>query len=44
MDPFAFLAEAYEAWYETPVGAYVIAEEERALKSALLGDEPDSAA
>ena len=35
MDPFAFLAEAYEAWYETPLGAYVIAEEERALKGLL---------
>ena len=35
MDPFAPLAEAYEAWYETPLGAYVIAEEERALLSLL---------
>lgn len=35
MDPFASLAEAYEAWYETPLGAYVIAEEERALKGLL---------
>ena len=35
MDPLAFLAEAYEAWYETPLGAYVIAEEERALKGLL---------
>ncbi|WP_135256737.1 class I SAM-dependent methyltransferase [Thermus caldilimi] len=31
-DPFAPLAEAYEAWYETPLGAFVIAEEERALR------------
>lgn len=35
MDPFASLAEAYEAWYGTPLGAYVIAEEERALKGLL---------
>jgi len=35
VDPFAPLAEAYEAWYETPLGAYVIAEEERALLSLL---------
>lgn len=35
MDPFADLAEAYEAWYETPLGAYVIAEEERALRRLL---------
>jgi ubiquinone/menaquinone biosynthesis C-methylase UbiE len=31
VDPFAPIAEAYEAWYETPLGAFVIAEEERAL-------------
>ncbi|MER3557254.1 MAG: SAM-dependent methyltransferase, partial [Thermus sp.] len=35
MDPFAHLAEAYEAWYETPLGAYVIAEEEKALRALL---------
>jgi ubiquinone/menaquinone biosynthesis C-methylase UbiE len=35
VDPFADLAEAYEAWYETPLGAYVIAEEERALRRLL---------
>ncbi|GAA5335944.1 MULTISPECIES: class I SAM-dependent methyltransferase [Thermus] len=34
-DPFHGLAEAYEAWYETPLGAYVIAEEERALRALL---------
>ncbi|GAA6732150.1 class I SAM-dependent methyltransferase [Thermus sp. 93170] len=34
-DPFQGLAEAYEAWYETPLGAYVIAEEERALRALL---------
>lgn len=34
-DPFAPLAEAYETWYETPLGAFVIAEEERALKALL---------
>ncbi|GAA6758723.1 MULTISPECIES: class I SAM-dependent methyltransferase [Thermus] len=34
-DPFAPLAEAYEAWYETPLGAYVIGEEERALRALL---------
>ncbi|AEV16803.1 MAG: class I SAM-dependent methyltransferase [Thermus sp.] len=34
-DPFAGLAEAYEAWYQTPLGAYVIGEEERALKGLL---------
>lgn len=34
-DPFAGLAEAYETWYMTPLGAFVIAEEERALKSLL---------
>ena len=39
MDPFASLAEAYEAWYETPLGAYVIAEEERALKGLLPAGE-----
>uniref|UniRef100_A0A7C2G4V5 Methyltransferase domain-containing protein n=1 Tax=Thermus islandicus TaxID=540988 RepID=A0A7C2G4V5_9DEIN len=35
MDPFASLAEAYEAWYETPLGAHVIAEEERVLRGLL---------
>ncbi len=35
MDPFAPLAEAYEDWYRTPLGAFVIAEEERALKGLL---------
>ena len=34
-DPFAPLAEAYEAWYETPLGAFVIAEEEKALRALL---------
>jgi ubiquinone/menaquinone biosynthesis C-methylase UbiE len=34
-DPFAGLAEAYEAWYETPLGAFAVAEEERALKGLL---------
>lgn len=34
-DPFATLAEAYEAWYETPLGAFVIAEEEKALRTLL---------
>ncbi len=34
-DPFRHLAEAYEAWYETPLGAFAIAEEERALKNLL---------
>ncbi|GLV47626.1 methyltransferase [Thermus sp. LT1-2-5] len=34
-DPFQGLAEAYEAWYETPLGAFVIAEEERALRGLL---------
>ncbi|WP_341474677.1 class I SAM-dependent methyltransferase [Thermus thalpophilus] len=34
-DPFQGLAEAYEAWYETPLGAYAIAEEERALWALL---------
>ncbi|MFN4232903.1 methyltransferase [Thermus sp.] len=34
-DPFVTLAEGYEAWYETPLGAFVIAEEERALQSLL---------
>lgn len=34
-DPFRHLAAAYEAWYETPLGAFAIAEEERALRSLL---------
>ncbi|ETN89595.1 hypothetical protein TNMX_00940 [Thermus sp. NMX2.A1] len=34
-DPFAPLAEAYEAWYETPLGAFAIAEEEKALRALL---------
>ncbi|KPD32093.1 methyltransferase [Thermus scotoductus] len=34
-DPFAPLAETYEAWYETPLGAFVIAEEEKALRALL---------
>lgn len=34
-DPFEHLAEAYEAWYETPLGAFAIAEETRALKTLL---------
>ncbi|WP_038071827.1 class I SAM-dependent methyltransferase [Thermus scotoductus] len=34
-DPFAPLAEAYEAWYETSLGAFVIAEEEKALRALL---------
>ncbi|WP_022799148.1 class I SAM-dependent methyltransferase [Thermus islandicus] len=35
MDPFAGLAEAYEDWYRTPLGAFVISEEERALRGLL---------
>ncbi|TBH20219.1 class I SAM-dependent methyltransferase [Thermus thermamylovorans] len=34
-DLFAGMAEGYEAWYETPLGAFAIAEEERALKALL---------
>lgn len=29
------MAEGYEAWYETPLGAFVIAEEEKALRALL---------
>ncbi|MGQ9510970.1 MAG: class I SAM-dependent methyltransferase [Thermaceae bacterium] len=35
MDPFASLAETYEDWYQTPLGAYAIAQEEKALKALL---------
>ncbi|MFD3005685.1 class I SAM-dependent methyltransferase [Thermus tengchongensis] len=34
-DPFATLAEGYESWYETPLGAFVVAEEEKALETLL---------
>lgn len=34
-DPFAALAESYETWYETPLGAFAITEEERTLKALL---------
>ena len=36
-DPFAALADSYEAWYATPLGAHVVEQEERALLGA-LGD------
>lgn len=38
LDPFAPLAAEYESWYATPLGGYVIAEQERALLAALPGD------
>ncbi len=34
-DPFAGIADAYEAWYATPLGAFVVAQEERALLDAV---------
>lgn len=35
VDPFANLADSYENWYETPLGAFVIGEEEKALRDLL---------
>lgn len=40
-DPFATLADEYEAWYATPLGAYVIEQEGQALVAA-LGDDRGS--
>lgn len=34
-DPFSGIEDAYEAWYRTPLGAFVIAEEERCLLDAM---------
>lgn len=34
-DPFATVAAQYEEWYATPLGRFVIAEQERALLDAL---------
>ena len=34
-NPFDEIADEYEAWYATPLGAFVIAEEERALLQAI---------
>ncbi len=38
-DPFAPVAEVYEAWYGTPLGAYAVAEEEKALRGLLVPGE-----
>lgn len=35
VDPFASLADSYENWYKTPLGSFVIREEEKALRGLL---------
>jgi len=36
-DPFEEIADEYEAWYSTPLGSFVIAEEQEALLEAVAG-------
>lgn len=36
-NPFDEIADAYEAWYATPLGSFVVAEEQEALLEAVAG-------
>ncbi|MEN3007698.1 class I SAM-dependent methyltransferase [Pseudothermotoga sp.] len=38
-DPFANLAESYDSWYETPLGSFIIKEEEKILRDLLPAGE-----